>query len=108
MVYLFEVISLISLVLNYMIYKRVNTNYMIGTLEELTSPVFYCCCSKVEHLEPLSEKNGEENSPPAAKVQDAYQAWTNQKEIPWVPPTSTPEPVKPLNHGPLARPDGFI
>lgn len=106
MVYLLEVISLISLVLNYMIYKKVTATYMVGTLEELTAPAIFCCCSKAEHLEP--EPEPQEKAAPVPMVQDVYQAWTNQKDIPWVPPTPTPEPVKPLNRGPLERPGGFI
>lgn len=104
MVYLIGVISLISLTLNYMIYKRVNTTYLVGTLEEITAPAIYCCC-KVEHL----ESEPQEKAAPEPMVQDVYQAWTNRKEIPWVPPTPAPEPViNTPNRGPLARPDGFV
>lgn len=102
MEYLLGVISLISLVFNYFIYRRITATYMVGTVEEL-------CCCKVEQIE---SEPVEAHEPPLVTVpmvQDVYGAWKNQKEIPWVPPVKTPEPInKPPNRGPLARPDGFI
>lgn len=107
MVYLIVVISLISLVLNYRVYKKVTATYMVGTLEEFTVPTYLCSCSNVEHFEP-EEPEQEEKSIVTPMVQNDYQAWTNKKDIPWVPPTSIPEPVKPSIRGPLERPPGFV
>lgn len=110
MVYLIEIMSVISLIFNYLIYKRVNATYMVGTLEELAPSAYYCCCSKDVHLEPSYELSTEGSSPTVTEpmVQETYQAWTNRKEIPWIPPTPVPEPIKTPNREPLARPDGFV
>lgn len=112
MVYLIGTISIISLVLNILIYKRTFASYPLGSVEEfdlVTAELVqgHCCCCKVDE-QPESEQD-EAHDPQPVLSQDVYGAWRNQKEIPWVPLTKTPEPiVKPPNRGPLARPDGFV
>lgn len=112
MVYLIGTLSLISLVFNVLIYKRITTNYLVPSVEEfdLVTADFvqgHCCCCKVD--EQPEPEPVEAHDPQPVVSQDVYGAWRNQKEIPWVPPTKTPEPIiKPPDRGPLARPDGFV
>jgi hypothetical protein len=75
-------------------------------VEELEA-VHDCCKSVIEYLEMQREKP--EENPQPNEAPKSYSAWNKQKDIPWVPPTKTPEPiVKTPNLGPLARPDGFV
>lgn len=110
MEYFLGAISLVSLVLNYLVYRRVTASYVVGTLEEL-EPAEYCCCKEViKLLESLPSEDEAHDPPPVtvAMVQGVYSAWSNQKEIPWVPPTAPPEPINKAPNKPLERPDGFI
>lgn len=107
--YIVGAISLASLVLNYVLYRRVTARYPIGYVEELQfTPISCCCKSDVE----LLELKGEAPNPPpvtAPMVQEVYSGWKNEKGIPWVYPTKTPDPIiNTPNRGPLARPDGFV
>jgi hypothetical protein len=108
--YILGAISLVSLALNYWIYRRVTASYSLGTVEELEPVTSHCCCEAV--IEHLSSANQEESPlPPDPPKQnpDAHQAWVNRQGIPWVPPVKTPEPIiKTPDRGPLARPDGFV
>jgi hypothetical protein len=102
-------ISLASLTLNYLIYRRITATYVIGSVEEfeLATAHFCQCETVVEHPQPEQEPV-QDPEPPKQSV-EAYQAWTNRQGIPWVPPVKPPEPIKKApNRGPLARPDGFI
>lgn len=110
--YIAGAISLVGLVLNYLIYKRILATCIIGSAEELEPTTSHCCCEVItELLNPVLDQD-EAHDPPLVTipmVEEVYSAWKNQKEIPWVPPIKTPEPInKPPNRGPLARPDGFI
>ena len=109
MVYLIGAIAVISLTLNFLIYKRIIASYSVGVVEELEPATSHCCCEVVvEYLE-ASKREKSHDPVSVAKPSEAYQAWTNRKGIPWVPPAKAPEPiVKTPNRGPLARPDGFV
>lgn len=109
MEYVIGAISLVSMILNYMIYRRITTTYVLGSVSRNFGfePVLEACCCK--NINPIESEPEEAYDPPVAVSQEAYSAWKNQKEIPWIPPTKAPEPiVKPPNRGPMARPDGFI
>jgi hypothetical protein len=132
MIYILIAISLISLVINVLMYRRITATYLLEAVEELELTPSHCCCEVViEHLESSKQEEAHEHrypqpngqgfpvnqcldcgywdGPPETKNTEAYQAWTNRQEIPWVPPTTAPEPlIKSPNRGPLARPDGFI
>lgn len=112
MEYIIGAFSLVSLVLNYIIYQRITSSYVVGTVEEL-APAEYCSCKEVVELLKLQLEKEEAHDPlsqPTPMVtKEVYSAWKNQKEIPWIPPTTPPEPLnKAPNRGPLARPDGFV
>lgn len=108
--YIFGAISLISLGLNYWIYRRVTATYPLGTVEETElAPIHHCCEAVIEYLESQKQPEVINNLPVAPSVVPDYGAWKNEKEIPWVPPVKAPEPIiKAPNRGPLARPDGFV
>lgn len=111
--YIVGVISLVTLGLNYFLYKRITATYPVGTLEEtVLDPVDYhdCCKVIIEHLNPPNPPEVKEvPKPPEVKNSDAYSPWKNQTGIPMVPQMKPPEPiVQPPNRGPLARPDGFV
>jgi hypothetical protein len=102
-------ISLVSLALNLLIYRRITASYPVGSVEEVElEPVIYCCCKVDEQKDPEPEPEIKSNSAQAVDP-NAYVAWKNQREIPWSPPVKPPEPViRTPNRGPLARPDGFV
>lgn len=107
--YIVGVISLVTLGLNYLIYRRITATYSLGSVETLELSPSHCCCEAViEHLESNKPQDEAHDPPPPAPKQD-YGAWKNESGIPWVPPVKAPEPiVKAPNRGPLARPDGFV
>lgn len=115
MEYFIGAVSVISLVINTLMYRRIIATYPVGTVEEFdlapvqqyADPVCQCIGCKVE--ERTEPEQVEVHDPPPAMAQGVYSAWKNQTEIPWVPPTKTPEPiVKTPDREPLARPDGFV
>lgn len=98
-------ISLASLVLNYVIYRRVSASYSVGTIEELEVTPVNCCCSKLASESVQEPIKDEINTEP---VQADYGPWKNQKNIPWISPSVPQAPIKTVEKGPLARPDGFV
>lgn len=105
MIYLIGAISLVSLALNILIYKRVTATYPVGVLEEFET-------EKIE-LEPELEEPVEEvPEAPVKSVegQSNYQGWVNKTNIPLFESVSPPPPSikEPVNRAPLARPDGFV
>lgn len=106
--YILGAISLLSLGLNYWIYRRVTATYPLGTVEETNLEPIHDCCKVI--LEFLHSESEEDPVPTSASQQaQDYGAWKNEKGIPWSPPIKPPEPIiKAPNRGPLARPDGFV
>lgn len=128
MLYLLLIVSLFSIAINYAIYRKITTT-VLSTIETVEPIGHYCQCVKAS-IEPIEahehrypQANGQgfplnqcldcgywnivDNNPP--KTQEAYSSWTNQKDIPWVPPVTPLKPiVKTPNRPPLARPDGFV
>jgi hypothetical protein len=110
MVYLLGVLSTVSIVLNVLIYKRITASLSIGSVEEfdLVTAEFvpgHCCCCKADEQPEIESVE----APQPVVPQDVYGAWKNEKDIPWVPPIKTPEPlIQTPNRAPLARPDGFV
>lgn len=108
MEYFIGLVSLISLGLNYLIFRRVTATYPIGTVEEFEfAPAHFCQCEAVKIEESETEPEVE-TTPSASKTHD-YSAWRNEQNIPWSVPVKKPEPIiKTPDRGPLARPDGFV
>ena len=101
-------ISLISLVINVLIYRRIIATYPLGSVDEL-EPAHHCCEAVIGYLESPKEEKAHEPIPEPKTNPESYQAWTNRKGIPMIPPTTPPKPiVKTPDRGPLARPDGFV
>lgn len=112
MIYLIGVLTLVSLTLNGLMYRRITATYPLGDVKELEPTTSHDCCdSIIRYLEGFAVAEEAHDPPPAPTPvpSDTYSAWKNQTNIPWVPPTKLPEPiVKAPDRGPLARPDGFI
>lgn len=111
--YLIGLISLVSLTVNYLIYRRITATCVLGSVETFDlEPVHDCCKAIIEHFESKNEVKVEAPLPtqvPLPSNSDVHSAWKNQKDIPWVPPVKVPEPIiQTPNRGPLARPDGFV
>src|SRR5688572_3257075 len=104
MIYLVGAISVISLILNVLIYLKVRDSQ---------SPVIFNITNvEPPELEVEPEPTVEAHDPPLVTVpmvQDVYQGWKNQAGIPWVEPVKPPASIKQApNQAPLARPDGFV
>lgn len=105
--YIVGVISLVSLGLNYWIYRRLTATYPVGVEETILEPVHDCCAVIIEHMSSKVEEAPK--TPEPKKDPNAYSAWKNQTGIPMVPQVKPPEPIiKAPDRGPLARPDGFV
>lgn len=106
MEYIIGAISLTSLLLNFLVYKKIKASEALTAYQELS----------VEYIEPeIREAEVEEVLPPVEQhvtiqqVEDVYNGWRNQKGISWSGPTSAPlPPLPPKVRGPLERPDGFV
>ena len=107
MEFLIGAISLVSLVFNYLIYRRITAAYQLGTIEELEPlATYHCCCEVVvEHLESFKQEESH-GSPPEVKHTEAYQAWTNRQGIPAIEVNQKSDP--PIKHNSEGRPYGWI
>lgn len=110
MIYIVGAVSVISLILNYLIYKRITATYPLGLLETVELDIV------VERLQPEEmelESQEEAHDPPPVTipmVKEVYQGWRNQTGIPAIPAVAPPAPIttQSPNRPPLARPDGFV
>lgn len=105
MEYLLVLISVTSLILNVLIYKKIlHTDWVVSNVSEpVELEVLYF--EPEENVVPV-----EEPLPPITvpMVEEVYQGWRNQKNVPLGPVVKTPElSPKPIS-GPLQRPDGFV
>jgi F420-dependent methylenetetrahydromethanopterin dehydrogenase len=108
MEYFIGVVSVISLILNALMYRRITTTYVVGSVEEFeASSAHWCQCEATKPVE--SEVHVTVNPPKSEpKPAQSNSAWENRTGIP-VGPERKPEPaLKPITRGPLERPDGFI
>lgn len=105
MIYLIGAVSIISLFLNVLIYRKILASDALITFQELT----------VETIEPEENEAEVDNKPlppieepiTVPMVQEAYQGWRNQSNVSWT--SSPPSPsIQPKTRGPLERPDGFV
>lgn len=106
MEYLLALTSVASLILNVLMYKKIlHTDTVVSTVSEpMPSEVLY-----FEPEERICEEV-EEALPPITipMVEEVYQGWRNQKNVPLGPVVKSPELLpKPIS-GPLQRPDGFV
>jgi hypothetical protein len=91
MEFIVGVIALASLGLNYAIYRRITATHVIGSVEEFElATAHFCQCEAAVELPQSVERPQEDPEPPKQNV-EAYQAWTNRKGIPMVPPTTPPK-----------------
>lgn len=104
MIFIVGAVSVISLALNILIYRKI---------ADAVKPVYFDISIQplpVEE-EPEAETEAHDLQPVTVPmVQEVYQGWRNQNSIPWVEPVKPPAPIirQPANQGPLARPDGFV
>lgn len=104
MILIVGAISVISLVLNILIYRKI---------ADAVKPVYFDISIQPIEQEVVVEQPEEAHDPQpvvSTKAQEAYQGWQNKQGVPWFEtqaPASTPI-KQAANNGPLARPDGFV
>lgn len=104
--YAIIVISILSLVLNVLMYRRITATYPVPTVDEIGP---FESLPLVTEIEKEAEKVSEEPPVTVKKVEEVYQGWRNQRDIPWTNPSVPSAPVKQQTvKGPLQRPDGFV